>query len=263
MHPGVCRNQERLAIEDKRIALPTREQSKGRTMKTIRLWDTPLRLFHWLLATAVVAAFATGLSGGNLMVWHGRIGVLIAALLAFRLTWGMVGSTYARFRTFVRGPATIAAYLRGRWQGIGHNPLGALSVLGMLAILTAQLLSGLAASDDIAFQGPYNILASKETEQLATFLHKQLIWLLGVLIGLHLMAIVYYTRVRKENLIQPMLTGTKILPAEHPAEEARGGGWVALAFALLTAIGAGWVAAGGPVAYLAPAPAPVTETPNW
>lgn len=232
-------------------------------MKTIRLWDTPLRLFHWLLVAAVVVAFATGLSGGNLMVWHGRIGVLIAALLAFRLTWGMVGSTYARFRTFVRGPATIRTYLRGRWQGIGHNPLGALSVLGLLAMLSAQLASGLAASDDIAFQGPYNILASKETEQLATLLHKRLIWLLGGLIGLHLAAIVYYTRVRKENLIQPMLTGNKIVPAEHPVEEARGGGRVALAFALLTAVGVGWIAAGGPVAYLAPPPTPAAETPSW
>lgn len=232
-------------------------------MKTIRLWDAPLRLFHWLLAAAVLAAFATGLTGGNLMVWHGRIGIAIAALLAFRLSWGIIGSTYARFQTFVRGPATIRAYLRGQWNGAGHNPLGALSVLCMLGMLTAQLLTGLPAADDIAFQGPYNILVSKETEQLAVFLHKRMIWPLGLLLGLHLAAIVFYTRFRKENLIQPMLTGAKTLPADHPAEEARGGGLVALAIALLIASGAGWAAAGGPVSYLAPPPPPPAETPNW
>ena len=232
-------------------------------MKTIKLWDAPVRCFHWLLATLVVAAFATGLTGGNLMVWHGRIGAAIAALIAFRLIWGIVGSSYARFAHFVSGPGTILAYLRGRWHGVGHNPLGALSVVGMLAVLTAQVLTGLPSSDDIAFQGPYNILVSKDTEQLAVYWHKRIYWLLGLLIVLHLGAIAYYTRIKRDNLLTPMVTGKKELPADHPAQDARGGGPLALIVALAFAAGTGWAATGGPVPYLAPPPPPPAETPNW
>ena len=107
-------------------------------MKYVRVWDLPLRLFHWLLAAAVIAAMLTGQVGGNLMVWHGRLGILIAGLLGFRLAWGIVGSTHSRFASFVRGPAAIIAYLRGHWHGLGHNPLGALSVLGLLTVLGLQ-----------------------------------------------------------------------------------------------------------------------------
>ncbi|WP_347338021.1 cytochrome b/b6 domain-containing protein [Chromatium okenii] len=80
------------------------------TIKTIRVWDLPTRLTHWLLFLLVTAAMVTGLSGGNLMEWHGRIGLGILGLLTFRLIWGVIGSTYARFHQFVRGPAAIRAY---------------------------------------------------------------------------------------------------------------------------------------------------------
>ena len=107
----------------------------------IRLWDLPTRLFHWLLAALVTAAFVTGLTGGNAMVWHGRLGLLILGLLTFRLVWGLVGSTYARFVQFVPGPKTMLTYLRGGWQGMGHNPLGALSVLALLGHFVAIMAS--------------------------------------------------------------------------------------------------------------------------
>ena len=77
----------------------------------VRIWDLPLRLFHWLLVAAVVAAFVAAKIGGNAMVWHGRAGLLIIGLLVFRLVWGFAGSTHARFASFVRGPAAIRAYL--------------------------------------------------------------------------------------------------------------------------------------------------------
>ncbi len=85
------------------------------------------------------------------MVWHGRFGLTVVGLLAFRLVWGFLGSTYARFSQFVRGPNAIKAYLRGQWQGEGHNPLGALSVLAMMATLLLLVLTGLFANDDICF----------------------------------------------------------------------------------------------------------------
>ena len=101
-------------------------------MKSVLVWDFPTRLFHWLLVVAIAAAYISGDTGGNWMVWHGRIGILIVGLISFRLVWGVAGSTYARFGTFVRGPATIKAYLAGKWHGLGHNPLGALSALDRL-----------------------------------------------------------------------------------------------------------------------------------
>ena len=142
-------------------------------MQHVRVWDLPLRLFHWLLAAAVIAAMLTGQVGGNLMVWHGRLGILIAGLLGFRLAWGIVGSTHSRFASFVRGPAAIIAYLRGHWHGLGHNPLGALSVLGLLTVLGLQAGGGLFANDDIAFQGPLYGLVSKDTSDWMTGLHRK------------------------------------------------------------------------------------------
>src|SRR5690242_11835829 len=95
----------------------------------VYVWDLPTRVVHWSLAAAVGFAFVTGFIGGNLMELHGKAGIAIAGLVVFRLIWGIAGSTYARFASFVRGPAAVRAVLRGEWQGIGHNPLGALSVL--------------------------------------------------------------------------------------------------------------------------------------
>ena len=84
----------------------------------IPLWDLPIRLFHWLLAAAIAAAVITANIGGNAMVWHGRIGLFIAGLIVFRLVWGLIGPTYARFSTFLPTPGSIGAYLRGQWRGI-------------------------------------------------------------------------------------------------------------------------------------------------
>jgi len=221
-------------------------------MARITLWDLPTRVFHWALAALVAISFATGFTGGNAMEWHGRAGILIIGLLTFRLTWGFVGSTHARFASFVRGPATIIAYLRGRWSGVGHNPLGALSVLGMLALLLCQALGGLFANDDIAFNGPYFNAISKDLSDWITAWHKRGGWAILALIGLHLGAILFYTHARKETLIKPMLTGTKEVPESLAGASARGGGLVALGMALLLGFAACWAASGA----LSPAPHP-------
>jgi cytochrome b len=111
----------------------------------IRVWDLPTRLFHWLLALAIVGSIATVKIGGNLMVWHERLGYFVLTLLLFRLAWGVVGGRYARFANFVRGPRAVLGYLRGvagTPHAPGHNPLGALSVMGLLAVLAFQAGSG-------------------------------------------------------------------------------------------------------------------------
>jgi cytochrome b len=235
-------------------------------MKKVKLWDAPLRIFHWSLVVLVSAAFFTGLTGGGWMDWHGWLGGATAGLIGFRLAWGIVGSTYARFASFIRGPATIAAYLKGEWQGLGHNPLGALSVIGMLVVLSLQVISGLFANDDIAYRGPYNGLIGEESEALALYLHNRIYWLIAALVGLHLGAIAFYARAKGENLVKPMLTGEKEVPlaaAPSAMHDAAGGGWRSLAIAVAMAALFAWLAFGGPVEYLAPPAPPPVATPDW
>lgn len=218
-------------------------------MSRFKLWDLPTRLFHWSLALAVAGALVTGQIGGNLINWHGRCGLAIVGLVAFRLVWGLVGSTYARFAHFRPTPSRIKAYLAGEWAGAGHNPLGALAVFGLLALLTAQVASGLVANDDIAFVGPLFELVGKDWSDRLTGVHHLLSDLLLGLVGLHVAAIVFYVRWRKKNLVKPMITGWQ---HGEPGASAQGGRWPALAVSVLVA---GLAVYGASGAWL-PAPPP-------
>lgn len=230
-------------------------------IRKLRVWDLPTRIFHWTLLVLVVAAFVTGLVGGNLIEWHGRAGIAITGLLAFRLVWGFVGSTYARFADFVPGPAHIWAHLRGQWDGLGHNPFGALSVLALLLVLAFQVLSGLVSNDDIAFEGPLHALTSKDTSDWLTGLHRQNFWTLIVLVALHVAAILYYLQAKKDNLVKPMITGVKEV-ADPAARPAQGGGAVAFVLALAVAVAAVWAASGG-LLPPPPPPPPSQPVPAW
>jgi cytochrome b len=229
---------------------------------TIQVWDLPLRLFHWLLALSVLSAIVTGELGGNLIDWHGRIGVLILGLLVFRIIWGFVGTTHARFANFFPTPARIAAYLKGKWQGHGHNPLGALSVIALLGVLAAVVVTGLFANDDIAFHGPLFNLVDKSLSDKLSGLHSLSFDALIVLIPLHLAAIIFYARVKKHNLVAPMLTGKKVVP-KGQAITASGAG-VRRALVALTISGVVAWGVGSGVQYVASAQAsPVAAKPNW
>lgn len=226
--------------------------------KTIKLWDLPTRLFHWTLVLAVVGAFISGQIGGNLIVVHGKLGLLVVGLLAFRLVWGVVGSTYARFLNFIPTPAKIKAYLAGQWHAPGHNPLGSLSVFGLLGILCFQVATGLFGNDDIAFTGPLYDLVSKEVSDRLTGIHHLASNLILLLVVLHVGAIVFYARVKGENLVKPMITGQKEVTQ---GESAQGGGPLALVVALVIAVAAVVLASG---ALLPPPPAPpVNAAPGW
>ena len=107
--------------------------------RPILVWDLPTRIAHWSLAALVVAAIVSVKIGGNAMVWHGRIGLAILGVVVFRIVWGAVGSTYARFAHFAPRPGSIRAYLDGKWRGVGHNPLGALSVFALLGLMSFQV----------------------------------------------------------------------------------------------------------------------------
>jgi cytochrome b len=226
----------------------------------VKVWDLPTRLFHWSLVLLTIAAFVTGFEGGNLIDCHGRIGLALVGLLSFRLVWGFIGSTYARFFQFIPGPKRVLAYLRGQWHGMGHNPLGAFSVLGLLALMIFQVGSGLIADDSISFTGPLKDLVSQGTSDLFTGLHKQNIWLIIGLVSLHVASIVFYALVKKDNLLLPMITGRKEVddPVAFPA---RGGGWLAFILAVAIAAAVTWVASGG--LNPPPPPPPAQTAPAW
>jgi len=227
----------------------------------IKLWDAPLRVFHWLFGVAVIASMVTGWLGGGLMVWHGRLGLLVLGLLVFRLLWGFVGSTYARWSRILGATCGVKSYLQGNWREAGHNPLGALSVLAMLGLVGFQVVSGLLATDDIAFQGPLFALVSSDTSDWLTGLHRQAKWLLVAVIGLHLAAIAWYTLVRRKSLVRAMIAGRA--KREHPGQQdAQGGPLVAAVLVLVLAVGTVW-GVQSVAGWMAPPPAAPAPTLDW
>ncbi len=227
-------------------------------MQRITIWDLPTRVFHWVLVICVAGAFVSVNIGGNAMVWHGRFGLTVLGLLVFRVIWGFVGSTYARFSQFVRGPGAIKAYLRGEWQGEGHNPLGALSVLGLLGTLALLVSTGLFANDDIAFEGPLYSLVGKDLSDKLVGIHRLIEPLIILLVVAHVGAIGFYARIKKQNLIKPMITGWKV----GSGETARGGGLIAFIVAALLAVGVVYGASG--IWLPPPAPPPAAgSVPSW
>jgi cytochrome b len=192
------------------MALWRRDASSASTP----VWDLPVRLFHWVLVILVLSQAGTALVGGNAMEYHALGGYAILALVFFRILWGFVGGTHARFGDFVRGPVRVMRYSRSLFGGapeehLGHNPLGGWSVLLMLASLLTQALSGLFADDEVLTQGPLAKHVSDEVSSLATQIHDVNALMLLALIGLHVAAVLFYLLAKKDDLIKPMITGQK------------------------------------------------------
>lgn len=182
-------------------------------MQTTRVWDLPTRLFHWLLALAVLGLVVTGQAGGSWMDWHFRLGYSVLALLLFRLVWGFVGGHWSRFANFVYSPATIWRYARGQGtleQGIGYNPLGFLSILALLGFALLQVATGLFSDDEIASAGPLSKFASDVWVGRASDYHTEVgKFVLLALVGLHIAAVVFYRLGRGQDLLTPMVRGDK------------------------------------------------------
>jgi cytochrome b len=177
--------------------------------------------------------------------WHIWSGCAILTLLIFRLLWGFVGSSTARFSSFLRGPSAVRVYLRENWTGVGHNPLGGLSVVALLLVVAIQVALGLVAQDeDGIYTGPLYRLVSSTTSDKARDLHEA--WFNAVLglIALHIAAIVFY-RLRGRRLTKPMITGRAALdPGTQPMQPGKW--WLAL---ICLAVGIAitrWVIAGAP-----------------
>ena len=217
-------------------------------LAAVRVWDLPTRVFHWLLATLVIASVVSAKIGGNAMPWHFRFGYAIFTLLLFRAVWGLVGGRWSRFASFVYAPATTLRYLRGRsrvdeFHDVGHSPLGALSVIALLALLGAQIATGLFADDEISNTGPLIKFVSGATSAALTSWHKT--YGQRLIIGLcvlHVAAVVFYLVRRKNNLVRPMWTGNKLLPPDVPAARDQPGSRViALAVAAACAALVAWL----------------------
>lgn len=155
------------------------------------------------------------------MPWHYRFGYCALTLLLFRLVWGIVGGKWSRFASFIYAPSNIVRYLKGQGDvhhSVGHNPLGAFSVFAMLALLLAQVATGLISDDEISAAGPLTKFVSNATVSLASSYHVTIGKVLVIfLVITHLVAIVFYLYKKRENLIKPMLHGDKLLPANTPA----------------------------------------------
>jgi cytochrome b len=220
-------------------------------MKKIRVWDLPLRLFHWALVFVVVSAILAQKIGGDAMIWHFRLGYTALTLVLFRIVWGLIGSKYARFSDFVKGPSTIIGYVKQLRNGsagsaikpLGHNPLGSLSVLALLAVVLAQTISGLFSSDDDDRHGPLaKFISDAWSERVSDFHADVSGTLIYILIGLHIAAIAYYYFIKKDNLVRPMITGDKEVNVEgQPANDSWRMRLLALLILLVCAAGVYYV----------------------
>ena len=176
------------------------------------VWDLPTRLFHWALVALIALQFASGEFGWLPMSWHYWLGYATLALIVFRVLWGFAGSETSRFADFLRGPRAVLRYVADSVHGRaehapGHNPLGGWSTVLMLAVVAAQAISGLFASDDISEEGPLAAHVADATVSLMTKVHALGRYVLIVLITLHVAAVLLHWVIRSDNLVAPMLHG--------------------------------------------------------
>jgi cytochrome b len=203
------------------------------------VWDLPVRLVHWLIVLAVAGSWATHYAGVEWFAWHRRLGYAVLVLVAFRIAWGFVGTRHARFRHFLRGPRAILDYLRGRSteQPVGHNPVGALGVVALLGVLLVQASTGLFANDEIMNAGPFYGWVDPALSNRLTTLHRQSSDVLLVLMGLHVLAVLWHVLVRRRPLLGAMLTGRKPA-AEVPAGQSIAGSRTAFALTIVAVLAA-------------------------
>ncbi len=202
-----------------------------------------MRLVHWLLAALI--PFSWWSVKYHHTDWHIWSGIAILTLLLFRLLWGFVGSSTARFASFVRGPRAVIRYLRGAWTGIGHTPLGALSVVALFLAISVQVGLGLFAEDaDGIYAGPLAGMVDPDTSASIRDIHELWFNIVLGLIVLHIGAILFY-RLRGKKLTKRMITGRASLDAG--TEPMRPGKWWIALICLAIAFGvARWVVVGAP-----------------
>ncbi len=201
--------------------MPLREPEANRQpqVRWIRVWDLPIRLFHWTIVILVLASYVTARTGH--IEWHFRSGYAILALVLFRIGWGIAGSDTARFSGFVRGPRAALRHLREvlhpapeRLSHVaGHNPAGAYMVVALLGLLLFQAVTGLFANDGLMVEGPLAIYAGGALSDRLTKWHGLGFDVIVIAVGIHVLAILAYAVLVRTNLVRPMITGWSRLPA--------------------------------------------------
>lgn len=190
----------------------------------IRIWDWPLRLFHWLLVVAVAVAFLSSEEDSALNQWHVLAGWVAGLLLVFRIVWGFLGGEHSRFSDFIR-PSRILDHVRELGRGrvepvLGHNPLGAVAVLLLLGLTAAVVWTG--AFGGNAFEDLHEIIA----------------WTLLGMIGVHILAVIAMSLLGRESLVRAMVTGTKMKVRHPDAADAKPAGSIAVLVTLAVLAGA-------------------------
>lgn len=222
--------------------------NEEQAVRRVRVWDLPIRIFHWALVALLIALYLTGAVFDRYLGWHMYLGVTVGGLVVFRLLWGIWGSETARFTQFVPGPRRLWHYLRhGDRDGLrlGHNPLGALSVIALLGLLALQVGTGVFAHDDAFNEGPFHDWVGSDTADWLTAVHKQSFYVLLGFIALHVAAVLVHVVIKRQDLLRAMITGWMRLPAAVRVLNAKLRFAGPIAFLLAAGIAAGvawWVA---------------------
>ncbi len=216
----------------------------------VRLWDAPVRIIHWAFVLLFPGLWWSAEKGD--LALHQRLGYCMLALVVFRVLWGLFGSSTARFASFVKGPTAVFAYVRtllskSGEEKPGHNPLGAVSIIALLGLLTAQVSLGLFAQDEDAIEsGPLSYLVSYEGADAAREWHHSLFDVLLVLVGIHVFAIAFYLFYKRDNLVKPMITGKKHFAKPVVAMESAPL-WRTVVIGIFSAGFSFWISQGAPL----------------
>jgi cytochrome b len=191
-------------------------------VQTIRVWDLPTRMFHWLFASACIVAWFSG-DDARYTHLHTFAGYTALALVLFRLVWGVVGGRYARFAQFVRGPGAVIEHLKGLRQSprkhhLGHNPAGGWAVTILLTLVLVLGISGIVLMGAEEGLGPLAVVLSIAQGVAIHELHEWLAWLLLGIVCLHLLGVAMESVLGRENLPRAMVTGNK--RGEHKDAES-------------------------------------------
>lgn len=215
------------------------ESPQPEISQSVDVWDLPTRLFHWALVIFVATSLLSE-ELGNMDI-HVISGHVVLALILFRIVWGFIGGRHARFSDFIKGPKAVLQYAKSMFGGshsttIGHNPLGALSVIALLGILAIQAGTGLFANDDILVEGPLFELVTKETSDMLTYYHGLSSNFLYGLIALHFAAVGFYT-IKGHKILGAMINGKKedIAEVDTSGAPVKGNLVIALVILMLSA----------------------------
>jgi len=193
-----------------------KSEAHSATLLVVKVWDAPIRLFHWAIVVLVFASWLT--AHEDWMEWHIWSGYSIFALLLFRFAWGIVGSDTARFGRFLRSPIAALRHLgefrrRAPDTEIGHNAAGGWMVLVLLVLLALQVATGLCANDQVLTEGPFAEAVGQDASDWLSHIHVLNFKVIEALVALHVAAVLAYAAIKRHNLIGPMITGKKRLPA--------------------------------------------------